>query len=85
MIVFFKYKEEGRDWFSVALEGRTRGNRLKLHKGRVGLNFRKNFITVRVVDNGTSYPGGFSLGECLHARGWKTICWKSFSFGFSAR
>ena len=54
MIILFKYLKgchtaEGQDLFSITPECRTRNNGLKLQEARFRLNIRKNFLTVRAV------------------------------------
>lgn len=39
------YKEE-REQFSLVNEDRTRNNRLQVHKGKLRLKIRTNFITI---------------------------------------
>ena len=42
--------------FSQAASEKTRGNGLKLRRGRFGLDIRKNFLTERVVKYGNRLP-----------------------------
>ena len=54
MTALFKYlkgchTEEGQDLFLILPECRTRNNGLKLQEARFRLDIRKNFLTVRVV------------------------------------
>ena len=54
MIALFKYlkgchTEEGQDLFSIIPECRTCNNGLKLKEARFQLNIRKQFLTVRAV------------------------------------
>ena len=61
MIAVFQYlrgchKEEGVKLFSKAPEGRTRSNGWKLIKERSNLELRRNFLTVRTINQWNNLP-----------------------------
>lgn len=61
MIAVFRYikgchREDGQELFSMATETRTRNNGYKLQLPRFHLNIRKNFLTVRSVQQWNSLP-----------------------------
>uniref|UniRef100_A0A803T8E9 Reverse transcriptase domain-containing protein n=1 Tax=Anolis carolinensis TaxID=28377 RepID=A0A803T8E9_ANOCA len=60
-IAMYKYvrgshREEGTSLFSAALQTRMRNNGFKLQERRFHLNIRKNFLTVRAVQQWNSLP-----------------------------
>ena len=61
MIALFKYlkgchTEEGQDLFSILPECRTRDHGLKLQEARFWLDVRKDFLTVRAVQQWNQLP-----------------------------
>ena len=50
------HREEGIDLFSMAPEGRTRTKGWKVIRGRSNLEIRRNFLTVRMIQQWNSLP-----------------------------
>lgn len=45
------YRQDGDEFFSVAIGVRTRSNGQKLQKGKFKLENKRNFLTLRIIDH----------------------------------
>ena len=59
--------EERQDLFSIIPECRTHNNGLKLKEARFWLNIRKNFLTVRAVQQWNQLPQELVSAPTLEA------------------
>ena len=69
-VAFFQYikgayKKDGETLFTMVYSDRTRGNGFKLKEGRIRLDIRKTFFTMRVVRHWNRLPREVVDALCL--------------------